>query len=926
MRSLFILLFNILCFNNLFSQSILKGKIVDESDESLVGINVFLSENKSIGSVTDLDGNFIINTTFDYPLSITISGIGYETKKIEIKSEDDLNKRIFLSESFLLGEEVVVSASLFEQNILLAPVSIEKLDIIDIEQGSAANFYDELYKIKGVDMIVQSLSMRFPNTRGFNGNTNYRINQLVDGVNNSSPGLSFSPGNIFGLVQLDVESVELVVGASSALYGPGGMNGTLLMTSKNPFDYEGLSLSLQGGVMHLQNDYNKDPSFMNDFSFRYGKKISDKSAFKITGGYLKADDWNASDYRNKRNLNNINSNRWNDSGYDGVNVYGDEVSINLEDIEDQIAEGFADNLGYVEGSQEYADAISMIKATIPNKELTRTGFKEKDLVNYNAENIKIGGSFHYNFNDNLKSIFQLNYAKGSSVYSAQNRFSLNNFSIYNYKAELQSKNMLLRFSGANENSGETYDAGTLAIQINEAWKPSELWYQDFFTGFLTGKLGFAMNDDEASKYGRMVADNIDEFGNILDLSKPSLPNSNSDIFSSLKSEAIMKNIANGGARVIDKSSMYNLDFNYNFSDIISSFNLLFGANFKYTVINSEGSIFYDKPGDPLEIYEIGAFLQYTDSWASERLFPNFSVRLDKNQYFSPRITPRFSIVYSVNDSNEKFIRASAQTAFRFPSVVDQWTDLFVAPVNVVGGQKILQDIYNLHDGNIFALDGNNPVLSKPILTDEFNIPNLAPEQVKAFEIGYKGLYNDRRILFDGYFFYNNYNGFLASQLLAQNPNTPDEKRFITTISLDQPVTSYGWAIGLDYRMKNNFEFSSNISYNDVNTVMEPGFQIQFNTPDYRYNISFGNRKIIRNLGFNINYRWQNSFLWESSFGVGTIPQIHNLDAQITYSIDPIKSKIKIGGSNILNNYYTTSFGSASVGALYYISFILDNIF
>jgi len=925
MRPLFILLFNFICVNNLFSQSILKGNITDEFNEPLVGINVFLSENKTIGSVTDLDGNFNINTTFNFPISITISGIGYETKKVLIKSKDALNKRIVLSESILLGDEVVVSASLFEQNILTAPVSIEKLDIIDIEQGSAANFYDELYKIKGVDMIVQSLSMRFPNTRGFNGNTNYRINQLVDGVNNSAPGLSFSPGNIFGLVQLDVESVELVVGASSALYGPGGMNGTLLMTSKNPFDYEGLSLSLQGGVMHLQNDYNKDASLMNDFSFRYGKKISDKSAFKITGGYLKADDWNASDYRNKRNLNDLNSNRWNDSGYDGVNVYGDEVSINLEDIEDQIAEGFADNLGYVEGSQDYTDAVSMIRGIIPNKELTRTGFKEKDLVDYNAENVKIGASFHHNFNDNLKSIFQLNYAKGSSVYSAQNRFSLNNFSIYNYKAEIQTKNMLLRFSGANENSGETYDAGTLAIQMNEAWKSSELWYQDFFTGFITGKLAYAMDDEAASKYGRMVADNIDEFGNVLDGSKPSLPKSNSDIFNNLKNDAIMKNIANGGARVIDKSAMYNLDFNYNFSNIISSFNLLFGANFKYTVINSEGSIFYDKPGDPQEIYEIGAFLQYTDSWASERLFPNFSIRMDKNQYFSTRVTPRFSIVYSVNDSNEKFLRASAQTAFRLPSVVDQWTDLFVAPVNVVGGQKVLQDIYNLHDGNIYALDGNNPVLSKPILTNEFNIPNLGPEQVTAFEVGYKGLYNDKRVLFDGYFFYNNYNGFLASQLLAQNPNTPDEKRFITTISLDQPVSSYGWAIGLDYRMINNFELSTNVSYNDVNTVMEPGFQIQFNTPDYRYNISFGNRKLTRNFGFNINYRWQNSFLWESSFGVGTIPQIHNLDAQITYSMDQIKSKIKIGGSNILNNYYTTSFGSASVGALYYISFILDNI-
>ena len=505
----------------------ISGTVSDLNSEKLVGINIYLSSNKTIGSVSDINGDFTLNINAEYPFRIEISGIGYETTSILIKSSDDLAQNIKLEETILFGEEVVVSASLFEQNILTAPVSIEKLDILDIEQSSAANFYDELYKIKGVDMIVQSLSMRFPNTRGFNGNTNYRINQLVDGVNNSAPGLSFSPGNIFGLVQLDVESVELVVGASSALYGPGGMNGTLLMTSKNPFDYEGLSISLQGGVMHFDNDYDKDPSFMNDFSFRYGKKVSDKVAFKITGGYLKADDWQASDYRNKLNLTNPNSGRWTDSGYDGVNVYGDEVTINLEDIEDQIAEGFADNLGHIEGTQEYDDAIELIRNAVPNKDLTRTGFKEVDLVDYNAENVKIGGSFHYNINDNLRSVLQFNYAKGSSVYSAQNRFSLNNFSIMNYKAELQSETVLLRFSGANENSGDTYDAGTLAIQMNEAWKSSELWYQDFFTGFLNGKLAFALSDDESVKLGRMFADNVDEFGNILDSSKPHMPQSGS---------------------------------------------------------------------------------------------------------------------------------------------------------------------------------------------------------------------------------------------------------------------------------------------------------------------------------------------------------------------------------------------------------------
>jgi hypothetical protein len=79
------------------------------------------------------------------------------------------------------------------------------------------------------------------------------------------------------------------------------------------------------------------------------------------------------------------------------------------------------------------------------------------------------------------------------------------------------------------------------------------------------------------------------------------------------------------------------------------------------------------------------------------------------------------------------------------------------------------------------------------------------------------------------------------------------------------------------------------------------------------------------IGFNLNYRWQNSFIWESNFGVGKIPSIHNIDAQVTYDIKKLHSKIKIGGSNIFNNYHTTSFGSASVGALYYVTLLLNDI-
>ena len=116
-----------------------------------------------------------------------------------------------------------------------SPVSIEKMNLRDIQQISTANFYDGFYQLKGVDMNVHGLTFRLPNARGFNDYTNYRMNQIIDGVENISPGLSFSAGNIFGLSQLDIESLEMVIGASSALYGPGGMNGTLVMTSKDPF-------------------------------------------------------------------------------------------------------------------------------------------------------------------------------------------------------------------------------------------------------------------------------------------------------------------------------------------------------------------------------------------------------------------------------------------------------------------------------------------------------------------------------------------------------------------------------------------------------------------------------------------------------------------------------------------------------------------
>ena len=99
------------------------------------------------------------------------------------------------------------------------------------------------------------------------------LNQLIDGMDNQAPGLNFSVGSVVGLTELDYDNIELLSGASSALYGSGGMNGTVLITSKNPFKYQGLSYNIKQGIMHVDQKQRSSPAPYYNWSFRYARSI-----------------------------------------------------------------------------------------------------------------------------------------------------------------------------------------------------------------------------------------------------------------------------------------------------------------------------------------------------------------------------------------------------------------------------------------------------------------------------------------------------------------------------------------------------------------------------------------------------------------------------------------------------------------------------
>ena len=895
-----------------------KGRVTDaKTGEALIGVNITVKDNVH-GTVSGYDGTFEYTCTFAPPIVFHISYVGYEKQDITVNSTDEFMD-IKLKELNILGQEVVVSASRIQENIREAPVTVEKMNLKDIQQMSSANYYDGLYQLKGVDMNVHGLMFQLPNTRGFNSYSNYRMIQIIDGVENISPGMSFAAGNLAGLSQSDIESVELIVGASSALYGPGGMNGTLIMKSKDPFNYQGLTISAQTGLMHFNSSVLDAPRPMGDISLRYAKAITDRFAIKTNFSYIRATDWFANDLRDRTNLNDPSLTRETDPGYDGVNIYGDEryTSFNLHEA----GMGVAASMGLQPGTPEYEDFMK----NFPDQRVTRTGWAEHDLADNTTENMRIGATLKYLINEKTDITARGRYVTSSVVYSAVNRFAFRDIQRYSGSIEINNPNYFFRVWGNGGNSGKSYDIGATALLMNEAWKPTydfntqTGWIPDYITAYTSWITQNPGDYDKAFEVARLNADK-------------GRPLPGTDEFNTLKDNVVSKIIGQGGSQVVDRSSVYQAEGMYNFREFIDFMDFQVGASYRFYNIVSDGTVFIDEPGDPLTIYQFGGYAQAIKNFANDRVRLTGTFRFDKDQNFKAQYTPRFSLIYFVDRAKNHSIRGTFQTAYRFPALSDQFIDFNTGMYTIVGGLDKVKDRYNFSSTYLFPMSGTNPITDKPVLDNgPMTLPSLDVEKVVSTEVGYKGLFLNKKLYVDAYIYYNRYKGFEASQLLAQydtpNPDETDSYTLYQTFfSTDETVSSMGWAISIDYLFRNGILVKGNVANNKLlDGINDPGVAANYNTPEYRTNISIGHNRIIKNMGFNVNFHWQSAFTWEGSFGTGDIPAYATVDAHVTYKIPSIKTSIKLGASNLTNHYYTTSFGSAQVGGLYYVTLVYDDV-
>ncbi len=916
----------------------ISGTVTDKSSqETLPGVSVTL-KGKTVGASTNGAGKFSFSTTEKGPFTLVLSYIGYKTIETTVDGSSS-NLSFQLEAEAVLGQEVVVAASRTPEKILESPVSIERVSAAAIREGANNSFYDALANLKGVESSSQSLTFRSINTRGFNSNGNVRVNQLTDGMDTQAPGLNFSVGNIIGLSELDVESVELLPGASSALYGSGGTNGTVLMNSKSPFTYPGLSVQLRTGVNHTDSRQ-RETAPLYDYSFRWAKSWNNKFAFKTATSYMSGQDWQTEDYSNfdRAGQTAKAGTRATDSGYDGVNTYGDETLIpSLKAIAtpyyQQVSAGLAQLAGmgmtpqqiqaYIQSGANpgltagYPVYLAYANNLYPTDAITRTGYKESDLADYGSKSIRSLNAFHYKINNSLELIAQANIGSGTTVYTGSERYSIKNFRLSQYKLELKGENFYLRGYTTRENSGDSYNITALAAFMNETYSPSATaWVPTYFSTYTGARLQGGYSNIQASGLARAAAD-ANRF-------QPGTAT-----FDSAKDWITSKVIgsAGGGAKFADKSFVNQYEGMYNLTSALKNvFEMQVGGSFRQYSLKSNGTIFNDATRD-LTIDEYGAFLQVGKKLLNDKLKLSAATRYDKSQNFEGRFTPRISGVYTVAPNNN--IRASFQTGFRIPTTQNQYIDLNTGSTTLIGGIASTLDSKGLRSGIGQGYTRESVVAGNPV---KYDFSDLKPESSQSFEVGYKGLIS-KNLLIDAYYYTTTYKDFIASLALYRNETngvatggvpTTSSKSYGTVVNDPNEVKSNGFGFGVDY-LVNDFKFSGNVSSDKLQSTSSSTLQSEFNTPELRYNLGVSNRNIAKNVGANITYRWQDAYTWNSSFITGDVASFGTVDAQVNFRIPKQKLTLKFGGSNITNQYYRTNFGNPMVGAVYYVSFTFDQL-
>lgn len=917
------------------AQNNISGVIADSEGNPLFGAAVVI-EGTTEGTTTDFDGAFSFSTSKKLPFNLTVSYLGYETSTIAYTGSNTKLNISMRPKATALDLFEITDIRISERQRQEA-LTVERMDVIAIKETPSDNFYDGLAMLKGVDITAASLGFKVINTRGFNSTSPVRSLQLIDGVDNQSPGLNFSLGNFLGASELDVQSVDIVAGASSAFFGPGAFNGVINMTTKDPFEYPGLAVMSKVGERGLQ-----------EYAIRWNQVIYNKDgeakfAYKLNGYFMKALDWFAENYEP---VDGSEIDADNPGGYDAVNVYGDEE--------------FDDRTGPFSKRQYPGYGI-----------VHKQGYREVDLADYNTENIKLNGSFHYRIVDSVDVSYTMNYGTGTTIYQGDNRYSLRGIQFLQNQVEVGEKGKwFIRGYTTHEDAGESYDIVTTGVRMMESTVVSDVNGNDnWFTRYRTnwGGRDYKRQLERFEGYpdirdfnnDTLWAAALDEWlvqyedtlqiwhqrlrSELNEDDRASLPvyEPGTQRFDSAFNDITGRTFTEGGALFYDRSALYHLHGEYRFN--VQRYEFVMGSNYRWyrpetrgtifqdtlsyeRVQTDSGTIIVDSSYRVIRNEEFGAYVGVSGKFMNKKTTLSATLRMDKNQNFDYLFSPAVSAVYSPN-SNHTF-RTSFSSAIRNPTLADQYLYYNV-------GRAILLGNLNGYD-SLITVNSFVDYLGNlnPDTIDYFNVDPIRPERVRTIEVGYRGIWWDKIYLdLSAYSsWYDDFIGFVigvdADFDFLGFPQSPQVYRLAA--NAEERVRTQGLSIGGNYYFADKHTINGNYSYNELISGEDDPIIPAFNTPRHKYNVGLSGRDIILPFlkmgrwGYTVNYRWIQGFVFEGSPQfTGEISSYGLLNAQVNYSIPKWHLTMKVGASNLLDNRVYQVYGGPRIGRLAYISLLFD---
>ena len=966
MNKIFTIVFTLLLSTGIWAQTVITGTVTDsKTGEPIPGVNIKV-EGKSLGTNTDFDGNYNLEVSEEPHFNIEVSILGYIAQKFEVTQKEQ-KIDVVLAEAETTLNEVVVSASRTPERILESPVTVERMDVRAVKNTSSATFYEGLENLKGVDVNTSSLTFKSVNTRGFATFANTRFMQLVDGMDNSSPALNFALGNLLGMSELDVNSVELLPGASSALYGANAFNGILFMTSKSPFEHQGVSTTFKTGL--TMQDAAGDNEYY-DVGIRAAHAFSEKFAAKASFAYLKGTEWYATDYnqyidRGAGNADEIIPSTAGQTAFNQANVYGDEVQLSETPFGD--LQGVAGFLASTTNPE-----LAPLVPFIPKDNVGRTGYKESDLTDYNAESAKVDVAFHYKpLANDLELIWNSKFGLGNTIYQGANRYSINDFFMQQHKFEVRNRNFFLRGYLTSEKAGESYDMLFTGVNMNK--ETASQWFGTYAGAYAQGVgqifAGGGSPADVAAASPQLHAASRQAADGLVTLQPGTA--AFKEAFNRITSDPDVLT----GSKFQDNTKLYHIDGNYNFAEVIDFAEIQLGGSYRLYSLNSFGTIFTDYDG-AIDYDEYGAYMQLQKKFVDDRLKFTGSIRYDKAQNFDGNYSPRVSVSYSLGEGKTRNLRASFQTGFRNPTTQDQYIGLDAGPAILVGSAPDNLDRYissplpnsgtaqllgfpstvelsgraayenSFTAASLFAFGASAAQGSpNPALLEIANFEYVKPERVTAYEIGYRAGFG--KLALDMSAYYNKYEDFIGNKTVVvphygmvnfsdihpfvQQPNAliaignGDWQAFQVYTNSAADVKSYGGSIGMTTKIFGDFNFGLNYTYAkfDLDQESDPDYEAGFNTPEHKVKVGFGNTSLFENFGFNVDVRWSDEYLWESTFADAIIDARTVIDAQLNYSVPKIKSLFKVGGTNLGGKEYMSAPGVGAIGSLYYVSWVVN---